>query len=442
MLKSAPIGDGPVVYWMSRDQRINDNWALLYAQERALEIKRPLLVVFNLVPAFLGAASRQYSFMLDGLEPLVKKLADFNISFYLTVGEPKQALLKWLDKQHVSMLITDFSPLRLSRRWKSDVAGRLDIPVYEVDAHNIVPCWKASPKLEYAAYTLRPKINRLLPEFLTPFPRLKKHPHAFDHKTVKINWRNTLRNLPVDRSVEKASGLAAGEEAARDTLKKFLKTKLSEYGEYRNDPVLDVQSGLSPYIHFGHISAQRVALEVQRHDADIKSQEAFLEELIIRRELSDNFCFYNDAYDSIDGFPEWAAKSLDAHRSDPREYIYDVSEFESAQTHDPLWNAAQMEMVRTGKMHGYMRMYWAKKILQWSVSPEEALKTAIYLNDRYQLDGRDPNGYAGIAWSIGGVHDRPWFERDIFGKVRYMSANGCKRKFNTDEYIGKIKSLT
>jgi deoxyribodipyrimidine photo-lyase len=217
---------------------------------------------------------------------------------------------------------------------------------------------------------------------------------------------------------------------------------LEFYDERRNDPGANAQSGLSPYLHFGQISAQRVALEAEKYDRHLPSQESFLEELIVRRELSDNFCYYNDRYDSFDGFPDWARKTLNDHRSDPREHLYVLEILEAAGTHDPLWNAAQKEMVTGGKMAGYMRMYWAKKILQWSISPETALTDAIYLNDRYSLDGNDPNGYTGVAWSIGGVHDRPWFEREIFGKVRYMSQAGCRRKFNVERYIAGVNQAT
>ena len=166
-----------------------------------------------------------------------------------------------------------------------------------------------------------------------------------------------------------------------------------------------------------------------------------LEELVVRRELSDNFCYYNDRYDSVEGFPDCAIQTLRNHREDRRPYAYSLSQLEGAGTHDELWNAAQMEMVKKGKMHGYMRMYWAKKILEWTGSPEEAFEIALYLNNRYELDGRDPNGYAGCAWSIGGVHDRAWFERPLFGKIRYMSYNGCKSKFNVNDYIRQIKHL-
>jgi deoxyribodipyrimidine photo-lyase len=206
----------------------------------------------------------------------------------------------------------------------------------------------------------------------------------------------------------------------------------------RNDPTQNGQSQLSPYLHFGQLSAQRVALEVVGRNAPPAAEEAFLEELIVRRELADNFCFYNASYDSFKGFPRWAQVTLHDHRKDPRAYSYTLKELENARTHDDLWNAAQTEMIVKGKMHGYLRMYWAKKILEWAENPEQALRTALYLNDKYELDGRDPNGYAGIAWSIGGVHDRPWKERGIFGKIRYMSYQGMNSKFNITGYIKKV----
>jgi deoxyribodipyrimidine photo-lyase len=224
-------------------------------------------------------------------------------------------------------------------------------------------------------------------------------------------------------------------------LKGFMREGLRSYDEARNDPTVDGQSNLSPYLHFGHISAQRVALAIRESDVGGKSRDAFLEELIVRRELSDNFCFYNRDYDRFEGFPSWAQTTLKQHLRDKRDYRYTLEQFESAGTHDELWNAAQMEMAKTGKMHGYMRMYWAKKILEWTESPEDALKIAMFLNDKYELDGRDPNGYVGCAWSIGGVHDRAWFERPVFGKIRYMSYNGCKSKFNVDAYVQKNKRL-
>jgi deoxyribodipyrimidine photo-lyase len=231
--------------------------------------------------------------------------------------------------------------------------------------------------------------------------------------------------------------ISSGEAKAGAAMRRFISKGLAYYGDVSNEPGAGGQSGLSPWIHFGHLSAQRIALEVRKAGATTEASGAFLEELIVRKELSDNFCFYNEDYDSVEGFPDWAVKTLNEHRNDKRPYLYSLEELEKSGIHDPYWNAAQRQMVQTGKMHGYMRMYWAKKILEWSPSPEEALKRAIYLNDRYELDGRDPNGYTGIAWSIGGVHDRAWEERLVFGKIRYMSESGLARKFDMGPYLAR-----
>lgn len=427
-------GTGPVVYWMSRDQRVSDNWALVHAQNQALERKVPLLVVFCLVPSFLGAAVRQYGFMMRGLQETREKLESKGIPFFLLTGKPGHQIPSFLKRCLASALVTDFDPLRLKRQWKEEAASELFIPVIEVDAHNVVPCWSASHKQEYGAYTIRPKINRLLPEYLESFPRLKKHPFPFKGENSTMPWEKVVFGVKVDQSVQEVSWIKPGEGAARQKLRAFLKEGLKNYSENRNDPNVRGQSDLSPYLHFGQISAQRVAQEVRKSGAG-ESADDFLEELLVRRELADNFCYYNKYYDCFEGFPDWAIRTLNHHRADVREYAYAREDFEDARTHDRLWNAAQMEMVNRGKMHGYMRMYWAKKILQWSPSPEQAMETAIVLNDRYELDGRDPNGYAGIAWSIGGVHDRAWGERPVFGKVRYMSEAGAHRKFDVDLYI-------
>jgi deoxyribodipyrimidine photo-lyase len=244
--------------------------------------------------------------------------------------------------------------------------------------------------------------------------------------------------LKINKNVREVDWIKSGESGALKYFKHFLKNKLNKYDALRNDPTKDGQSNLSPFLHFGQISAQRVAIEVEKFPADPESKKSFLEELIVRRELSDNFCYYNKNYDLFDGFHQWAKTTLNEHRRDEREFIYSLRKFEDAKTHDDLWNAAQTEMVKTGKMHGYMRMYWAKKILEWTKSPEDALKISIYLNDKYELDGRDPNGYVGIAWSIGGIHDRAWFERPVYGKVRYMNRNGADKKFAVNSYIKKF----
>jgi deoxyribodipyrimidine photo-lyase len=439
-LNTGNYGGGPVAYWVSRDQRAMDNWALLFAQQKAIEYRAPLVVVFCLVNRFLGATERQYGFMLRGLRELEGTLAGYRIPLTLLVGDPGKTLPPFISERGIGLLVTDFDPLRIKRGWRDEVQSSISIPLYDVDAHNVVPCRAASPKQEYAAYTIRPKIKKVLHTFLEPFPELELHPFNGMKNRETQDWKSAEENLRagIDRNAGPPSWIAPGERAARERLSRFIRDGLTRYDLERNDPTLQAQSDLSPYLHFGHLAPQRVALEVSNSEAADDSKEAFLEELIVRRELSDNFCYYNKDYDSFRGFPAWARKTLDEHRVDSRPYRYDLETFERGKTHDDLWNAAQIEMVDRGKMHGYMRMYWAKKILEWSGSPEEALQIAIYLNDRYELDGRDPNGYTGIAWSIGGVHDRAWGERAIFGKIRYMSYNGCKSKFDVKGYIGSV----
>jgi len=423
---------------MSRDQRANDNWAILHAQEIALQKNLPLIVAFCLSPGFLGATMRQYGFMLRGLQELERTLEMKNISFRLLMGTADDVLPEFVQEYDIAHVICDFDSLKIKRIWKKNLAARLSVPLTEVDAHNIVPCRLASQKVEFGAYTIRPKIHRLLPEFLEEFPALQTQPTLWQHHQA-TEWEQVWQSLTVDTSVGEIDWLTPGETAAKQQLERFINQSLNIYHERRNDPNAGAQSNLSPYLHFGQISAQRVALEVSAANGAQAAKDDFLEELIVRRELSDNFCFYNPNYDTFDGFPNWAKKSLDEHRADPREYVYSLEEFEQAKTHDTLWNAAQTELTTTGKMHGYMRMYWAKKILEWTRTPEEALAISITLNDKYELDGRDSAGYTGIAWSIGGVHDRAWFDRPVYGKVRYMNANGCASKFDVKEYVAKSR---
>lgn len=439
---SIPTGTrGPVIYWIQRDRRAHDNWALLYALSvhRALgEASTGIRVCFCLPPNFLASTLRQYDFKIRGFQELEQELSGYGIHFDFILGQPDEELPPYLNSHAPSMIITDFEPLRTKRNWTSIVARDTSAPFHQVDAHNIVPTWIASPKLEYAAATMRPKIVRLLPTYLEPFPTLSP---IGSPVPVNTNWDAIRKGLTADRTVGPVSWLEPGERAGLSALVAFL-ARLDTYAD-RNDPTKVGQSNLSPFLHFGHLAPQRAALDTLsflglQADAigDIRTvANGFLEELIVRRELADNFTHYNDQYDQVSGFHEWAQKTLNEHRDDPRDVTYHFEAWDTAETHDPLWNAAQLELVNTGKMHGFMRMYWAKKILEWSYSPEEALATAILLNDRYSLDGRDPNGYAGIAWSIGGVHDRAWTERPVYGKIRYMNANGCRRKFDVDAYI-------
>ncbi len=449
-LNKIPYQDGPVLYWMNRDCRAEDNFALLYAQSIALKEKVPLIVLYNLVPKFLGGTYRNHAFKVEGLQEVERNLAKKQISFFVVEGaDTEKQIISFIKKHKCGALVTDFSPLKIALGWKKYIEQRIDIPFYIVDTHNIVPAWIASTKREFGAYTLRPKLHKLLPLFLLEIPLLKKHSYPYKN-TEHINWEKLLDK----KEFNDATNIAIqkpGSKEAHKVLQSFVKERLKDFGLNRNDPTKDGGSRLSAYLHYGQISPQRVVLEVlkhknktieqvvqkQRKNAKEKSDSlcAFIEELVVRRELADNFCFYNPHYDTFKGFPDWAQNTLNETREDKREYIYSKKQFEAARTHDDLWNAAQREMVKTGKMHGYMRMYWAKKILEWSKSPEDALAIAIYLNDKYELDGRDPNGYAGIAWSIGGTHDRAWFPRKVFGLVRFMARSGCEKKFDVKKYI-------
>lgn len=423
---------------MSRDQRAADNWALLFAQEMALDAKAPLAVLFVLDAAFPGATRRSFGFLLKGLAETASALEEKGIRFLLLEGNPPETLDAFVREAGAGAVVTDFDPLRVKRAWKERAASLLPCPLFEVDAHNIVPCWAASEKAEFGAYTLRPKISRLLPRFLKDFPPLQPHPFPWKDAPTPIDFGAALLRAAPSGTVFEVKETVPGTKAGMSLLAEFLQDRLPTYAKDRNDPNRNGVSGLSPYLHFGQISPQRVALEASKAAVSEESRKAFLEELIVRRELSDNFCLYNPSYDRTEGFPAWARKTLEEHRSDSREALYDRTRLENAETEDPLWNAAQVQLVRTGKMHGYLRMYWGKKILAWTSSPEEALETAIVLNDRYELDGRDPNGYAGIAWCIGGVHDRPWPERPVFGKIRTMTLSGCRRKFDVEQFVRRF----
>jgi len=427
-----------VIYWMTREQRVNDNRGLIFAANLAMEKGLRLTVVFCLADGFLEATLRQYDFMLRGLATVEKELVRRNIPFVLLTGSPEEEITRFVKEKNAGYLVTDFDPLKIKRRWKKGVCDRIEIPFYDVDGHNIVPLWTASPKEEFAAYTIRPKILRLLPLYLDDFPKLPVFSDTnLGRKRSRTDWEAVIKNLKIDRKVKPVEGMTSGEGGAMERLSEFLAKRMERYGTERNDPNKDCLSGLSPYLHFGQISAQRIALEVNKKGADDEGSRGFLEELIVRKELADNFCYYNKNYDSFDGFKDWGKETLNKHREDKRDYIYDRDEFEESRTHDPLWNAAQNQMRVEGKMHSYLRMYWAKKILEWTESPETAVETAIYLNNKYELDGRDPNGYCGVAWSIGGIHDRGWFEREIYGKIRYMNYNGCARKFDVKAFERK-----
>ncbi|KAG5187561.1 DNA photolyase, FAD-binding/Cryptochrome [Tribonema minus] len=430
---------GCVVYWMSRDQRAEDNWAMLYARHLAQEASVPLVVAFNLVPRFLAATIRHFGFMLRGLEETEADLRAKRVPFHLLRGaEPADTVPEFARAQGAVAVVCDMSPLRVPRAWTEGVAAKLaeqGVPVFQVDAHNIVPVWTVSDKQETGARTLRPKIDRLL-TMLTDVPPLAPNAEG-TALPPRPDWAAARETLEVDRSVQEVKTFTPGAAAGRAKLQDFIDNRLKLFATGRNDPNVHASSDLSPYLHFGQLSVQRAVLEVRASKKSSESTKSYVEEAVVRRELSDNFCFYNADYDSLAAAANWARDSLALHASDAREHTYTRDDLEAGRTHDDLWNAAQIQMVQEGKMHGFLRMYWAKKILEWTPSPAEALATAIYLNDRYELDGRDPNGYVGIAWSIMGIHDMGWTERPIFGKIRYMNYAGCMRKFNVASFVAR-----
>ena len=319
-----------------------------------------------------------------------------------------------------------------------------DVPLAQVDAHNIVPAWILSDKQAYQAQQLRPKFINHLPDFLTHFPDVAFHPHKFVAKCERVDWKFLMHDVAIDRSVEEVPGIAAGSKAAILALEHFIVNHLKDFETYKNNPTKDVSPNLSHYFHFGHLSAQRAYVEVQKWEAkkDYKdSVNGFYEEAVIRREMSDNYCLYNNKYDCLSGAYDWAIISLNEHRKDKRAFIYPEKELENASTHDELFNAATIQLKSEGRMHRYMKMYWPKKIQEWTASPEEAIEISNRLLNKYAYDARDPESYLAVMWSICGLHDRPWPSRPIIGKIRTMMFEGCKKKFDVPAFIQRYKLM-
>ncbi|PTQ84926.1 deoxyribodipyrimidine photo-lyase type II [Trichococcus patagoniensis] len=427
-----------VVYWMQSSQRAEYNHALEYAIRQANRLEKPLVVYFGITDGFPEANERHYAFMLEGLKETKNALEQRGIQLLIRKISPEKGALEMTES--AAQLVVDRGYLRIERQWRAALAEDAECAVVQVESNVIVPVELASPKEEYSAATLRSKLKKVLPDCLAPLEEtICKHPsidlelpyEAYDILDVAAS----LDGLDIDRSVLRVSDYIGGTGEAKQWLEEFIENKLAGYSERKNRPGESFTSNLSPYLHFGQISPLYVYRRLMGMDSE--SQQSFLEELVVRRELAVNFVYYNEQYDSYAAVPDWAKKTLDKHLADERGYLYLLEELEAAKTHDDYWNAAQLEMNLTGKMHGYMRMYWAKKILEWSSTPEEAYRKAIYLNNKYLLDGRDPNGFAGVSWCFG-KHDRPWGERAIFGNVRFMNDKGLKRKFDMQLYMDQV----
>jgi deoxyribodipyrimidine photo-lyase len=440
--KGEPDPDGRcVVYWMQRAQRAMDNPALDIAVRLANERRLPVVTFFGLNPFIERANGRHYRFLLEGLGDIAAGLRRRRVGFVLR-RYPDHRLLPFANQMRPAIVVGDENPLRQTEGWREKVADELQIPLWTVDADVVVPV-KIQHKEHYAARTIRPRLLEQLDHFLTR----SKDPVA------TIPWRaprgvtsldpsmRLLDRLPIDTSVSMVTTLRGGTGEARQHLRAFVRKHLDGYDRDRNHPELPGTSQLSPYLHFGHIGPREVGVTVRDSGAEPGAVAAFLEQLIVRRELAVNFVTFNDKYDRLAGCERWARHTLAIHSRDRRPYLYAEARLDAGETHDPLWNAAQRQMVSAGWMHGYMRMYWGKKILEWTASADEAFDLAVRLNDRYLLDGRDPNGYANIAWAIGGKHDRPWPPRPVYGTVRSMSYASTVHKFDAERYIANVNEI-
>lgn len=432
---------GPIVLWMSRDQRVEDNWALLFAAEMANLHQTSLWVAFCLVPGYLRAAFRQYHFMIKGLEEMEPRMRSLGARFILLEGAPEMKMPQFLHNIKAGMLVMDFDPLRIKREWKGRVLAGLDIPAYEVDAHNIVPCWRAAGRRIMSFATFKERITPMLAEWLIEFPPLPRIDSQWTQTGPLIEWDEALERVGADKSVGPVQWISPGEKAAHQRLEAFVDERLASYPKKALDPTARGQSDLSPYLHFGQISPQRVALAVLGSDAPEASKEGYTDRLVVLRELAENFCLHTPWYDSVGAFPTWARRSIDEHRDDEREHLYSLADLEGARTHDPLWNATQTELEKIGKIRGSLREYWAIKILEWSPSPEEAFEVAIYLNDRYGMDARDPSGYTGIAMVIGGLYGKPWGSKDVVGRIKRMTYTGERLRYDVHAYMEYVKRL-
>ena len=388
-----PVKNGKIIYLCEREIRAKDNFALQLALQKSKELNLPLKIFH---PKINYEYNPKQKFIDNQIIQAEKQFKNIGLDFEVIEKTPAE-IIKNL---RPALIIFDFNPI-LKRKYLKNA----DFKIYEIDGHNIIPARFVSDKQEFSAATMRRKIYYNIYPFLTEFDNL------------------TTEKVEADYILED-----------------FIKNKLLYYAEYKNDISKDVLSGLSKYLNLGFISSQRVALEVIKSEVDDINKEVFLEELIVRKELADNFCLYANSFKDFSGISNWAKMSLENHMYDIRPYIYSIKELEKAKTHDTLWNATQIQLIREGTIHGYLRMYWAKKILEWTPSPKEALKIAIYLNNKYAYDSPSTNGYVGILWAIAGLHDRAFVDYPVTGKIRRMTYDSLKRKYDLGDYLNKYVS--
>jgi deoxyribodipyrimidine photo-lyase len=444
-LNEAPEREGAryVLYWMQQAQRASSNHALELALERAAALNLPLVVGFGLMDDYPEANRRHYAFMLEGLAEAAAALQQRGIRFVMRHGAPDRVAIGLA--KDAALVVCDRGYLRHQTAWRRAVAEEACCRVLQVESDVVVPVETASDKAEFGARTIRPKIERHRDAFLEP---LDEHPTAKSALDLDIDSdfdagdpEGTLQRLKLDASVDRVTRFKGGASEARARLERFVDEKLDGYAKGRNEPVARQCSELSPYLHFGQISPLDIALAAKAATGIGKEDRgSFLEELIVRRELAMNFVTFTADCDRFAMLPEWARKTMHEHKDDRREHVYDADTLAEGRTHDPYWNAAMREMRVTGYMHNYMRMYWGKKIIEWTTDHETAFATTLALNNRWFLDGRDPASYANVGW-LYGLHDRAWTERPVFGKLRYMNARGLERKFDIAAYVEWTQTL-
>jgi len=433
-----------VLYWMQMFKRASHNYALNFAIQMANERHLSLVVYEGLTFSYPWANDRFHTFILEGVAEKYDEFSARGIRyiFYLQRNQRDSRQVVPQLAREAALVVTDDYPCFIIPRHNERIS-QLDLPVYTVDANGMVPL-AALPKEEYAAYTIRPKINRLLPDL----PRVVNTPHVDVPKPeLDVDCPETTvsaENIPelvsqcdLDHSVKPSDRYRGGTKAARQRLNHFAQNILPHYDKTQKEPSVDGVSRLSPYLHFGFISIQEVVAAVEEAKAPKPAKAAFLEQAIVRRELSFNFTRHNPHYDSLQSLPAWALQTMRDHARDERPELLDAEKIEAAETYDELWNAAQRELVSTGHLHNYVRMLWGKRVIEWQRSYEMAFELLVHLNNKYALDGRDPNSYAGILWCFG-KHDRPWFDREIFGAIRYMTSQSMAKKFNARRYMGSV----
>jgi len=425
-----------VLYWMQRSQRAEWNMALEYAVEMGQKLDQGVVVSFGLMDDYPDATERHYAFMLEGLAEVGEMLQERNLKFILRIGNPVD-VAEDLSKE-ASLTVCDMGYLRHMRKWRKELASRLSIPLIQVEDNAVVPVETASDKEEYAARTIRKKIHEHLPDFTESIHSLKPAKSTLQLSLEGEDVAKTdqlLKKLNSNDESGRVDTFIGGTTVAKRHFQNWLKNGYGNYDDDRNQPHVENVSHMSPYLHFGQISP--LWLMDQMKSKRGTNKKSYVEELVVRRELAINFVWFNKNYDSLKSIPEWAQETLEKHKSDEREKVYTKEELENAETDDPYWNKAMTTMKERGYLHNHMRMYWGKQILLYTNTPEYAHRVALELNNKYFLDGRDPNSYTNIAWLFGN-HDRGWTEREVFGKVRSMTKSGLERKIDTEAYLNKF----